>query len=90
MRVNYDRRGRVRGYSGGIGLYYWFQFLWLAFMLLIVIPVLVLLLAVALVCLLVAGIAALAGKPDASRSWRQAAAATVGLLGRFSARHTGP
>lgn len=83
MRVHYDRRGRIRGYSGGIGTYYWFQLLQIAFLLLIIIPVLFVLLAGALICVLGWGVATVLRKPSAAASWRSAASSTIGVAGRF-------
>ena len=81
MRVQYDRRGRIRGYSGGPGVYYWFEFLKIAFLLLIVVPVLVISLAIVLVCLLGAGITAMLGRDTAG--WKNAASVTLRALERF-------
>lgn len=83
MRVHYDRRGRIRGYSGGIGTYYWLQLLQIAFLLLIIIPVLFVLLAGALICILGWGVATVLRKPSAAASWRSAASSTIGVAGRF-------
>lgn len=81
VRARYDKRGRITGYSGGPGTYYWFQMLGLVFLLLIVVPILLLLLATLLVCLVGFGISRLIGKDG--DGWRSAAQAVLELGTRF-------
>lgn len=83
MRVYYDNRGRARGYSTGIGGYFWLQFLQFSFALLVIVPIFLMLLAAVLFCAIGWGIASLLGKETAAESWHRATTSTWGVLDRF-------